>query len=126
MRLWRIAGKDGKGFYFSELPTGKTISSTVEAMINRDISSMTEQHPRPSDDGIREFHDHHFFAFSSLDQLHDWFDKEMFAATCKAGGLMEIWEVDGRHVKFGRKQVAFEKKKATRVEVVRLDQFKRR
>lgn len=126
MKLWRVAGKDGKGFYFTEIKDGLTMSQAVSDDIGRDIGNMDEQHPRPSDDGILNVEDHHFFAFSSLDQLHNWFDPEMFSASCKRGAKLEMWEVDSRYVKFGGSQVCFEKKKAKRIEVCKLENFKRR
>jgi hypothetical protein len=126
MRVWRVAGKDGKGFYFTEVKPGTVMSSAVSEMIGRDISSMTDQHPRPDDDGILNVRKTDHFAFSSLDQLHAWFDRDMFIASCKQGALLEIWEVDERHVKKGRKQVCFHRKKAELVEVVKLEKYKLR
>lgn len=126
MKLWRVAGKDGKGFYYTEVKPGVTMSMAVSNAINRDIATMDEQHPRPSDDGIRDVEDHHRFAFSSMGQLHNWFDPEMFSASCKQGAMLEVWEVDSRYVKFGRTQVCFEKDKATRIEVTRLEKHKLR
>lgn len=126
MKLWRVAGKDGQGFYYTEVREGVTMSMAVSEAINRDIATMDEQHPRPSDDGIRDVEDYHRFAFSSLGQLHNWFDPEMFSASCKQGAMLEVWEVDSRYVKFGRTQVCFEHEKATRIEVVKLEKHKLR
>lgn len=125
MKVWRVAGQDGKGFYFTEV-NGTVMSSAVSKMIGRDISSMTDQHPRPDDDGIQNVTTSDHFAFASLEQLHAWFDKEMFIASCKQGALLEIWEVEERYVKKGRKQVCFHRKKAKRIEVVKLEKYKLR
>lgn len=126
MRVWRVAGKDGKGFYFTEVSPGVAMSTAVSKMIGRDISSMTDQHPRPDDDGIQNVRSSDHFAFSSFEQLYAWFDKEMFIASCKQGALLETWEVDERHVKQGRRQVCFHRKKAKLVEVVKLERYKLR
>lgn len=126
MKLWRVVGKDGKGFYFTELKSGVTMSMAVSEDIGRDVGDMNDQHPRPYDDGIRDVEDHHFFAFSSMSQLHDWFDREMFSASCKRGAMLEIWEVDPSYVKKGRKQVCFERDKATKIEVTSLEKHKLR
>jgi len=126
MKVWRVAGKDGKGFYFTEVADGTTMSTAVSKEIGRDISSMTAQHPRPSDDGIDNVEDYHFFGFESLGQLHRWFDPEMFVASCKKGAMLEVWEVDPRYVKSGRCQVCFERAKAKKVEVMKLERHKLR
>ncbi len=126
MRLWRVTGKDGKGFYFSELRSGLKMSEAVSEYLGRDVGEMNAQHPRPSDDGIMDVEDHHFFAFSSMSQLHAWFDPAMFSASCKNGAMLEVWEVSPHYVKKGKKQVCFEKDKATRVEVTKLENHKLR
>lgn len=126
MKLWRVAGKDGKGFYYTEVKPGITMSQAVSKAIDRDIGMIDEQHPHPNDDGIPDVEDHHRFAFSSMGQLYNWFDPEMFSASCKQGAMLEVWEVDSRYVKFGQTQVCFEQDKAKRIKVTRLEKHKLR
>lgn len=124
MRLWRVAGKDGKGFYYTEVSGGVTMSTAVSESIGRDISTITNQHPRPEDDGIGFVTSNHLFAFTSLDQLYRWFDPEMFSASCKHGALLEVWEVKSDDVMEGFKQACFDKTQAKRVSVSKLEKFK--
>lgn len=126
MKVWRVTGADGVGFYFTQVSDGLTMSQAVSNEIGRDIGSMDSQHPRPSDDGIYNITGKEFFGFSSLDQLHRWFDPEMFSASCKQGAMLEVWEVRPSKVKNGRRQVCFYKDGATRIEFVKLEKYKRR
>ena len=98
MKLWRVAGKDGKGFYYTEVKPGVTMSQAVSKAIDRDVGMIDEQHPHPNDDGIQDVEDHHRFAFSSMGQLYNWFDPEM----------------------------CFEENKAKRIKVTRLEKHKLR
>lgn len=124
MKLWRVTGRDGAGFYYSDL-NGKRLSTKVGEDLDRDISSMTRQHPRPSEDGIDDVYDTDFFAFNSLHQLHNWFDTEIFSAACKRGARIEVWEVPDQYVKVGGRQVCFVKSEGKLIENHKMDKFKK-
>lgn len=124
MKLFRVIGKDGHGFYFSEIAPDVKLSDSVSKAIGRDISDFSEQHPKPEVDGIKDFSEDYVFAFSSLQQMHAWFDKDMFNASVAFDAKVEVWSVDATHVKIGNRQVCFAQSEARLKEVFKLSKYR--
>lgn len=126
MKIYRVVGKDGNGFYNSITDDGQALWSVVSEKLGRNIGEMNTQHPAPYNDGIFEHTDDHYFGFANLNQLHKWFDKKFFNMSCKYGVIVEVWDVEPVDVLRGKTQVCFIKKEAKKLKSIKMDTLKRR
>jgi hypothetical protein len=82
----------------------------------------TDHHPTPGEDGIRLEHSHNC-AFNSIEQLRNWFsDRNDQGILVVKGFTCNVYSVPIDHVKFGSKQVTFDKSHAKKISNVPLEE----
>lgn len=106
LKVYRLVGPDGVGFYFSQ---GTTLEDKISEDVGYDISLSKAQHPLPRDDGIDSFPDNYYFGFGDKLQLKNWFTPDALKSADKHGCVVELWEVSPHKVIHGGKQLCFNK-----------------
>lgn len=113
MIVYRIEKEDGVGPYFSR---------NYKDLVDENGMTMLEyhggdyiNHPCPPEDGIRDIEPEEFCGFESMDALNDWFE-DWIPILIEAGYKIVTYDVSTSFVRFGKKQLVFNKDFAERVD----------
>lgn len=97
----------------------KLAAKKFTAMVNRHNSS--KKHPSPSDDGLN-VQTHHYFGFSSAEQLSRWFNRCDRKTMAELGFVLAVYRVARRYTKASKTQATFEKNCAKQIGTICLRQ----
>lgn len=122
--IYRVESKvTGRGFYNHNHATSERFElwmdvyeSTFKPLLTNLMDNGygdSSLRPHPTFDGLCDIHTGHYFGFSSLDQLADWFPHRVIQEIVE-GAISEwfcvvTYSVDEEFVLHGGRQVAFEK-----------------
>jgi len=115
MLVYRIENAQGFGPYRQEPYHNDMVSNFNPHSVNMWDFERQQPRPIPRNDGIENMQEDEFCGFSSLDDLIQWFDSLIpqleFYDYC-----VSIYKVKKRFVRFGKRQVVFQRAKALLVE----------
>jgi len=104
MKVYRLETEEGAGPYRA----GHCMALGIWTL-------RCEQHPLPWEDGLDEISSHEVCGFANLDQLCAWFNDSEIRALESRGVFVWEFEIPKGRIRFGRKQIAFDRNQANRV-----------
>lgn len=107
MLVYRVEGKNGNGPYVFP---GFLYGSPEDL----------DRHPLPENDGIDKgkMTEFHYFAFSNLQSLEDWFDPKARQYLRDKDFTVKVYDVPKQHVMVGKRQVVFDRDHSKLVETM--------
>lgn len=116
MKVYRWENENGRGPYIGgNLRLGNIL---------RRRHNDRKYYPNPSHDGLGYIYPAEVCGFRSLRQMHKWFSPDDIRLLMRYGYKLVVYDVDEENIRFGRKQIVFNKEEAKPVREVKLRKVK--